>query len=301
MSWFSDLFKSGGGQTVTAEPLLPGFQLNTGQDLSNFVQKYLKLFNPGAAYEGQLSAPMTGLEGMGLDQLGDVLGGPTTGALYDSAKGQVLDTLGGRYADPSQSPFIRSMIDLAKQNLGDAITDARGRRGARGTYFTRAGIQEESRLSERTQNYLNSVIGQFMNAERGRQADAVPQAQALEQYGLSAPLQKIAASQSLGSLERTLSQADFERQYADWRRGREELGAVPQTGLSLYGSSVPYGVKSLTAPKTPSPFQSWFSGMDWAGMLQGGGPTGNPNSTGGGSGGWMDAALKALPYLLAAV
>ena len=200
----------------------------------------------------QLSAPMTGMESQGLGQLGGLLNAPPTGDLYGAAKGQVMDTLGGRYADPQSSPFIQSMIALAKQNLSDQITTARGQRGARGTYYTKAGVQEESRLGERTQNALNAVIGEFQNAERNRQVGAVPQAQALEQYGnLTAPLARISASQSLGSLERTLSQADLERQYGDYQRQRNELGTVPGTAQGVYGTNVPYGNMQYQSPQQP--------------------------------------------------
>ena len=94
------------------------------------------------------------------------------------------------------------------------------------------------------------MIEDFINQERGRQQAAVPQAQALEQYGnLTAPLQRIAASQSFGALPRVLEQSDLERKYQDFVRQRSELQGVPQTGLGVLSKSVPYGINSFTPPQ----------------------------------------------------
>lgn len=297
----------GGGEGgVNIETLMPSWQRALGSDLSGWVRKYLQMYEPGKPYEGKLSVTdPTSYEKTGLNQLGTFLEKPPTGDLYSSAKGHIMDTLGGKFSDPATSPFIQSISKLAGQNLQDAITTARGQRGARGTYFTKAGIQEESRLSERTQNALNAVIGDFQNQERGRQITAAPIAQSLDQYGeLTAPLQKMAASQTLGSLPRILEQADLERQYADFKRQRSELSDIPNIGTTLFGSNVPT-LTSTTSPESPTTniLSQLLGGMDFSSMLGGSGgssPSMSPQSSGGGggSGQWMDLIIKLIPIIM---
>jgi hypothetical protein len=246
--------KKSGGETVTAEQMMPEWQSKTGEQLAIWIQQYMGNFQPGAEYTGEFTAGPTSQETASLDMLTKFMGSsPLFGDLYSAGKGQIMDTLGGRYADPNESPFIKSMINLSQQNMGDMINQTRARRGARGTYYTKAGIQEEGDIAERSQNYLNSVIGEFINNERGRMFQAAPIAQAMDQYeNLDAPIQKIAAGQSLGSLLRTIEQGDLEAQYQDFIRKREEMAMPIKEAGSLYGTSTEYGQKSMTAPFTES-------------------------------------------------
>jgi hypothetical protein len=243
--------KKNTGATITAEQMMPKWQSQTGQDLSTWIQQYLKNYVPGAGYTGQFTAGATDLEKSGLDQLGDIMKAPATGDLFAAGKQQVLDTLGGKYADASSSPYIKSMINLSKQNLGDLVTQTRAQRGARGTYFTKAGLKEEGLLNERTANALNATIGDWLNTERGRQFSAAPIAQQMDQYGtLTAPLAKVGASQTYGNLMRTIQQSDFESQYQDFVRQRQELSALPNQAQSLYSTRSEYGVPSWKMPDT---------------------------------------------------
>lgn len=239
------------GQTVSAQQMMPAWQSAVGEGLSSWIQQYMKNFVPGEAYGGKFTADMTDLEKMGLDQLGGVMNAPATGDLFAAGKQQIMDTLGGKYANPNESPFIKSMIALSKQNLGDLINTERANRGARGTYYTKAGVNAEGLLNERTQNYLNSVVGDFMNTERGRMFEAAPIAQEMDKYGtLTAPLAKIQASQTLGSLQRTIEQADLEAQYQDFERQRKEMAMPINSAQSLYGTQTQYGIPSWQMPST---------------------------------------------------
>lgn len=259
---------SGGGSSagsVNTQTLMPEWQQGLGQDLSSWASKYLQLFNPGAAYPGKLSASTTptGIESMGLSELQKLLGGSATGDLFGAAKGQVMDTLSGKYSDPSTSPFLQAFTKLAGQNLRDSINTERGQRGARGTYFTRAGVDAESKLGERTQNYLNTLIEDFINQERGRQQTAVGQAQSLEGYATDASLKRVTASQALGGLERTLEQADLERSYNAWLKQRSELGTVPGVAQSAFGTNIP----TLTTLTQPAQQTSGQDVAPWISML----------------------------------
>ena len=246
---------SGGGGTVTPQPMIPGWQSAVGEALSKWTTDNLKNYTPGQSYGGNLSVTAPSMfEQTGLGILGNTLSKPATGDLYSSAKNNIMDTLSGKFADPATSPFIQAATQLSKQNLQDQITTERGQRGARGTYFTRAGIDAEGRLGERTQNNLNAIIGDYINQERGRQQQAVPMAQGLEQYAMDAPLKQVGASQTLGSLPRMLEQSQLDRMYQDYTRQRSELAGIPNVGQSVLGKQVPYGIPSFNAPQQSTSF-----------------------------------------------
>lgn len=250
-NFFSDLFKPK-ESTVTQVPMQEDFQTKTGKQLAEWVQKYLANYTPGEAYSGSLTAPMTGLEATGQDQLKAFLAANGTGDLFGAARKQTLDTLGGKYMDPNTNPWISAMSKLSASNLEGSISDARRTAGSRGTYFKRSGVQDENTLRENAQGNLDVIIGQALEAERARQYGAVNTAAGLDQYeNQTVPLSKIDASNKYGSLARLIQQGDLERRYADFTRQRGELSSLPTIAQDLYGTKVDYGVKSVTS-KAPS-------------------------------------------------
>lgn len=211
--------KKTGGETVGP--------VSQNQQLSDFVNQYLKNYVPGKGYTGKLSAEASPFETQGLDFLSQFMNSPGTGELFSAGKQQIADTLGGKFMNPEESPFIKAMSNLSKMNLRDEIDASRARRGARGTYFTRSALKEEGNIENRSLANLDAIIGDFINTERGRQFSAVPIAQTLDQYeNVDLPLQKVSSSQTLGALPRLLEQADLERQYGDFQRQQKELAGV---------------------------------------------------------------------------
>ena len=251
--------KNKGGETVTAQQMIPGFQAQAGSELSNWVSQYLNNYKPGTPYSGQLTAPMSDLEKKSLSDLTAFSSAPATGDLFGAGKQQILDTLGGKFADPNSSPFIRSMINLSKMNLQDTIDQSRQGAGARGTFFTTPAMQQESTLRQKSQTGLDAVIGQFIQNERQNQLGAAQTAQSMDEYGnVIAPLKKITAEQTLGALPRTIQQADLEAQYQAWLNQNKDLSQVPNVALGLYGTQQPYGLQSVTMPTNNS---SGLSGL----------------------------------------
>lgn len=245
--------KPSGSETVAPETLLPKFQVQTGEELAGFVSKYLSQYQPGKDFGGDFTAPMTGTETTGINRLNQFLSAPDFGELFDATKQNVLDTVGGKYADPNTSPFIRSMINLSKMNLQDSIDTSRRGAGSRGSYFTEGAIKDENRLREKSGATLDTIIGDFINQERGRQLQASPLAMALEQYqNVDVPLKKVEASQTYGALPRLIQQAQLESEYSDFKRQQEELGKVPGTAGTLFSRSTPY-IPGYTTPNTEQP------------------------------------------------
>ena len=243
------------GGTVTPTNEIPGYQDSLQNQYSTWISQYLNNFQPGAAYSGDLTAQKTPFESMGLDQLNSFLTGPGTGELFQQGQNQIMDTLGGKYMNPQTNPWIQSMMTLSNRNLNSAIDQTRARRGARGTYYTKDAIREESDLTGSTLDQLNAIIGQMQNQERGRQFAAAPLAQEFDKYqNMDVPLQKIGASQTFGSLDRTIQQADLERKYSDFLRQREEQQLPMKAAGSLYGTSSDFNMDSspFTLPNQQS-------------------------------------------------
>lgn len=236
------------GEQLTLEQMMPSWQSQTGQNLANWIQKNLSNYNPTADYTGNFTAPMTSYENQGLGELSKYLGSDT-GDAFAAGKQQIMDTLGGRYANPNESPYIKAMTNLAKVNLRDAIDQSRASAGSRGNYFTRSAIKNEGRISSDMLNNLNAVIGQFQESERGRQFAAAPLAAKFGEYETSQfPLSKIEASQTYGALPRTIEQADLEARYNDFLRKQNAGGQAVGAAQSLYGTQTPYGFQNWQMP-----------------------------------------------------
>lgn len=244
--------KKKGGDTQPAQVNLPEFQTQSGQQLANYIKQYLSQYQPGKEFGGDFVAPTSEAENTGLARLNQFLAAPELGELFEGTKQNVLDTVGGKFVNPAESPFIQSMINLSKMNLQDAIDASRASAGSRGTYFTKSAMEGENRLRERTQNFLDTQIGSFINQERDRQLKASPLALALEQYSkMDVPLRKIGASQTYGSLPRLIEQAGLESEYQDFLRTQTELAGVPGAAQSLFGTQTP-NIPSYTTPVVQS-------------------------------------------------
>jgi len=267
-----------GGQTIYKEPQLTGYQYQGGNKLIDFMNKYFDKFTPGAAYPGQFTAGITGQEKTSLDMLTKLLGASATGELFGAGKNQLLDTLAGKFADPTKSPFIQSMTKLSTKNLEDMIDVARRQAGARGAYYTDSAIREEGDIRSNVANYLDTLIGQFVEKERGRQFQAAPLAATMDEYEkLTAPLKQITAGQTLGGLERTIEQGDLEKRYQDFLRQKKEEQLPLQTAETLYGQNTrfdyPSRTEDLTRTQQPSTLDNivnLISKLNWN-SLQGSG------------------------------
>ena len=236
-------FLTGGGDEVSQEQMAPAWQKNLQSQLSSLYSKALGSYDPAASYGGTLSAGATSQETQGLDVLQKYLDSANTGELFGAGKQQILDTLAGKYADPNTSPYIQSQTALAKQNLQDSINASRLGAGARGNYYSTAAMGNEMDLNERTQNTLNTIIGNFLQNERQNQLGAATTAANMGKYeDMTAPLAKVAASQEYGSLNRILEQADLDRQYNEWTRKQGALSTTTGQAQGLAGMSIPYGI-----------------------------------------------------------
>jgi len=244
-------------QTVTLEPMMPEWQLQTGQNLANWANKYMNNFVPGQAYTGQFTAGMSPFETTGLNMLNRILSNTSgTGDMFNLASSRLQDILSGKLLNPATNPVIQSTKTLSAQNLQDQLDAAHAAQGARGAFFSTPALGEDYKLRLRSANNLDSIIAGVLQNEQDRIGSAIPLGQQFDQYkNITAPLQLINASQTLGALPRTLQQSEFDKLYQDYQRQRSEAALPLQVGQGVFGTNVPYGVKSWEQNQ-PSTFQS---------------------------------------------
>lgn len=246
-------------KTETIQPTQAELQQQKlGMDYNSYLQRILSGYNsqetpydPGQAYTGQLSSSATPAENTTQALLQRFLGSSLTGPLYDQAAGQISDTLIGKYANPATSPYIQSISDLAQRQLSNSIDQSHAQLGARGNYFSSESVANDRRLIGDTLANLQGVIGNFVNNERGRQFDAVPLAQSLDQYkNVTIPGLQMQAGSTIGSLGRILDQANLDRQYNEYKRQQEGKQTGIQNVAQAYNpQSASYRPYDITTQK----------------------------------------------------
>ncbi len=234
-------FLTGGGDEISQEQMAPAWQQNLQSQLAKLYSSGLSGYDPAASYTGKLSAGATSQEQQSLEILQKYLDSANTGELFGAGKQQILDTLSGKYANAETSPYIQSQTALAKQNLQDSINQSRLTAGARGNYYSTAAMGNEMDLQERTQNTLNTIIGDFLQNERQNQLSAATTAANMDKYEMqTAPLAKVGAAQTYGSLNRILEQNDLDRQYEEWKRKQTNLYNTTSQAQGLATTQIPY-------------------------------------------------------------
>jgi len=229
----------------------PAWASEGGQALSSWAQKYLSQYEPGKAYGGQFTAPMSGAETKSMAWLDQYLSKQGPGEMYGLAEDELKKTMTGGY-DPYTSQYYQAMRQGSKYELEDALNQARRTQGARGSYFTESARAEEDEIRAKGTNYLMQLLGSLSETERERKWQGVGKAMELEKYGEALPLAKAEAGQTLGALPRLLEQSDLEKQYQDFVRKQEELGGVVGALGGVSQTREGYGVKEW---ESPSPFE----------------------------------------------
>lgn len=242
-----------GSEKKTLESDRPEEQSAVGKQLGSWLSQYLGKYEPGKKYEGELTAPMSAQERAGMDYLNQYLGAPTTGPLYEAGKKELLGTLEGSTYDPAKGLFYKGLRDTALLNEEDVINRQRRGAGYRGAIFQDTSLRDETRARTETGNYLNQLLGGLYEKERERKLSATDKALEYEKYGQAAPLAKVSAATTFGSLPRLIQQADYEAQYKDFLRKQQELAGVTGAAQSYYQTQGPnYGLREY---ETASPFE----------------------------------------------
>lgn len=273
MSLF-DFFKKG-EETVTQEPMQESWQTEAGKSLAEYYQKYKDLYQPGADYS-RLSEMMTPskYEEMGLAGL-EKYAGEGESDITTSLKDVLSKTLKGEY-DPFTSKYYESLKRQEEETRQQSVKRlnqmlAQGGLGGTSYRMGKLGDIEQSYFDK-----ISDVMASLQEKERERQLSAVTTGMQLKQLTDVSDINKLSTIMKLGALPRELESVG----YKDFLRKQEEKAGVLNVGQNVFGTNIPYGVKSIDYA-TPSTFDTV---LDYAtkisqivGNLQGGG--------GGGSGG----------------
>lgn len=245
------IFKGKTSQPVNIDTRNPQRQ-QIDSFLANFLQQYGSQYQPGKAYPGKLSAPMSGYESQGLDQfLAQYLNQPDQSSQTGDVRNLLNKTITGGF-DPGTSQYYQALRDTANYNNRRAVTQSNADFGARGKFFSTAATNKTGDINAQTSIGLNNSLAQLADQERTRQMGAVGPALGLEQYLTQLPLAKASAATTIGALPRELQQADLERMYQDFKRQQTELGNVVSGagGVSNTPVTQGYNLPSISQPST---------------------------------------------------
>ena len=283
-----DFFKGKKGETIKQEPMLTPEQQAAMGMLTEFAKtgKWGQTgFKAGQAYEGKLGEyDMTEIEKLGQNKLLELVAG-TMPEMFQLGKGEIKDLLATDKYDPhSKTGVYGGFKKDVLREAQEASDQLKRQMSITGDTYSTANIQEHGKLAERTHDTLSNKLAELYDTYAQRRlAGAQTAAQmGIQEEGMTTG--RIGLSQSLGALGRVLKDAQAKDKYKDWLRGRAEWGEAISAAKSVMGTNVPYGVKELTTPDSPSPFSQLLNtGLQIAG-----------NIAGSYLGGWANTAGSAL-------
>lgn len=152
---------------------------------NQYLQQYSNVTMPGGQVAGmpaglnQSVEPFSQAQQQGLEGMIRQAGQPQelTGATSNLA----MDTIGGKYLDPSTNPYLKSTYDQAAKGVTDQYQTAIApglnaeamRAGAMGgSAYNQAQMQNQYGLGQNLSSLANDVYGGNYQAERGRQMQA---------------------------------------------------------------------------------------------------------------------------------
>lgn len=227
--------------------------------LSSWITKFLPQYQPGEKYTGKLSAGMSDYESQGLGYLGNYLSQSGVTPALNNAQGYLSKVLGGGF-NPQTSDYYKALKEEAMTNNQEALDETKRGNASRNKYFSSEALRSEGDVRTKTANYLNKVLGELGQFERGQQTSALPYVTGINEAVTQEPYKKALAATTIGALPRALEQSDLERQYQEFIRQKTQMAAIPNIATSF--------PSNLT-------MQPWFQ-------------TPQP-SGGGGGGGWWDS------------
>lgn len=203
------------------------------QFLANYVSQYGGQYQPGKAYGGQRTAPLSRFEGRGLDEfLMNYLNAPGVSSELGDVRGLLQKTVTGGF-DPGTSDYYQAFRGEAGLNQKRAIDALNAELGSRNKFFSSEAVQKTGDITEATSIALNKAMAELADRERGRSLQAAPLAANLEDFISKIPLQKAQAATSVGALPRLLEQNDLESLYQDFIRRQKEGSEVVGAGSGI--------------------------------------------------------------------
>lgn len=144
---------------------------------------------------------------------------------------------------------FRENLDLETNDQVDALK--RDAAFGKSLYSTDT-IKRIGDLHESANRAKTGKMAELYDTFVGRRLNAIPQAIAAGQTQEGLDMNRIGASQTYGSLQRTLNDAGFKAAYADFLRRQTEKGGQIGALQSVVGSPPNYGVPSVSIPQDGS-------------------------------------------------
>jgi uncharacterized protein (UPF0262 family) len=244
----------------------PGYVLDLGSQMSDFVKKYLPNYTPGEAYSGPMSAEMTPLEQKGQSILGGYLDQAVDPSATAASK-MLTSTLTGDY-NPLSSPYYQAMKDEAIRNQEKAIDVLNRESAAGGDFFSSGRLRGVSDIATDTANKMATTMGTLYESERNRQISAAQAAPQVAKYLDDYALGKVSAASAYGSIPRLIKQAAYERNYNEFVRQQGQLENVAKIGSSaITGAQVPTATTTTTTGYAPSSMERIMGAVSDSGIL----------------------------------
>lgn len=224
----------------------------------------------GQPYQGELTAPLSEYEELGLKSLGDILRQPmpTTSNLFGLTTEELEKTLGGKEYEPTEGPYYEAVRTNLMRELQQAKDRIAQRSSARDAFFGGGRLQQEREVEEGALGRLAQVLGEIYERERTRKLETIPLA--LQQMGWAEqiPMQRVAAAEQLGALPRQIEQQELVARYQDFIRQMQELGATLQGAVQMAAMNPQYWA---SAPSDTSGLTSGMGNLALLLAMQGGG------------------------------
>ena len=226
-SMISGSNSGGDGTTLTQEPMLTPEQKKAMSMLSNYAKTGQwggGAYQAGEDYDGKLGEfQMTDTEKSGQDMLTKLMNTAGIGEMFDLGKTEIKDLLATDKYDPYSKTGVyggyKKNVLREEQESSDRLKRDLAVTGD--LYSTNTG-KEMGLLKERSQDQLSSKLAELYDVYGQRKLQGAETAAQMGIQEQQSEVGKIGLSQSLGSLDRLLKDAEAKTKYADWIRGREE-------------------------------------------------------------------------------
>ena len=221
-------------------------------------------------YTGQMTAPMSQYETMGLKRLGEYLDTPmpTQSNLFGMTTDELEKTLEGREYDPMTGPYYEAYRTNIMRELNQAKDRIAARSSARDAFFGGGRLDQEREVEEGAMGSMANVLGQLYEKERMNRLNAVPLALNQMGWAENLPVSRIAASQQFGGLPRQIEQQELTARYQDFIRQLTNMGMNMQAAVGMATSHPDYW---MPQPADYSGIGQGLGSLAMLGMMGGGG------------------------------
>ena len=234
MSFIGDfLFGSKGTPSQVVDPTPDPFA-DLQQPVADLLQGFMGTGGP--AFQGDLTAGVTGQESDLLARIGELGGGET--ALTGQSSDLLSRVLGGDFLGPGSNPFLNDLITSLQERetknfervtlprLQSTFTAAGQRIQPEGSSpFDTAAAMSTGDLLDRLSGISTQISAGNFEAERGRQQEAIGLAGQLTQQNLSQGIQALQAS----ALPRLIEQLGLDKGMEEFRRRIDVILQTLQT------------------------------------------------------------------------